>query len=442
MINLSGRKKVQFWLIAAAVAVVAFAYELYELSGEAHALDAAFFTEIALFGVLLPLFIGLGLTLLNKAEAQKQQMEGRLHLGNELRRQINSAHDWESLRRTAIKVPLQAGDFSGVSLLLYDPDQQQLETVAEWRKPDGNVSAYPTFMPAPWEPGQPVPENLHEIVPERYIEEQPGSGITGYCLPLLRGGRIIALLHMYCPATVVLAKAEVDLLNSLAPSLAFAIDGMHPDGSQLVRATAVETEQRRLARYLHDTVGQDLSYLLLKIDHLRAETDMIDGSALNLELADLYTITDRAYEHVRLTLTTLYPREATSLIATLYELAVLIGQEQGGFQVNLTVNGEERPLSPYLKCKILDIFREAIINIKKHAQAQNVEIVFYWADDDLSIMMQDDGQGFALEQEQKTGHYGLQIMGERAQEIHGSLDVQSQPGKGTKIVFHLPLSGE
>ncbi len=441
MINTSGRKKMQFWLIATAVAVVAFAYELYELSSEAHTLDGAFFTEIALFGVILPLLIWAGLILLDRSESQKQQIEEQQHLENELRRQINSAHDWESLRRTAIKAPLQVGGFSGISLLLYDPDQQQLETVAEWRQPDGNVPAYPTFLPVTWESAETEPENLHEIPPGQYVGEQIVPEITGYCLPLLRGGQIIALLHMYCPATVTLGKAEVNLLNSLAPSLAFAIDGMHPDGSQLVRATAVETEQRRLARYLHDTVGQDLSYLLLKIDYLRAETEMIDTATLNLELDELHTVTGRAYEHVRLTLTTLHPREAASLITTLYDQAFLVGQKQGGFQVNLTVNGEERPLSPYLKYKILGIFQETIINVKKHAQAQNVDIVFNWADDNLSIIMQDDGRGFSLEQQRKTGHYGLRIMEERAQEIDGSLDVQSQPGKGTKIVFHLPLSG-
>ncbi len=440
MTNMPSRKKIQFWLIPTAVAVVAFAYELYELSREAHALDGAFFTELALFGVILPLLIWAGLILLDKAESQKQQMEEQQHLENELRRQINSSHDWESLKRTAINAPLQVGDFSGVSLLLYDPEQQQLETVAEWRKPDGIVPAYPALLPATWGPAITEPDNFHEIPPGQFLGGQTGPEITGYCLPLLRGGQIVGLLHLYCPADVSLGKADVDLLNSLAPSLAFAVDGLHPDGSQLVRTTAVETEQRRLARYLHDTVGQDLSYLLLKIDHLRTETEVMDTAALNLALDELHTVTGRAYEHVRLTLATLYPREATSLMTTLYDQAFLVGQEQNGFRVNLTVNGEERPLSPYLKYKILSIFQEAIINVRKHAQAQNVDIVFNWGDDQLSISIQDDGQGFSLAQKRKTGHYGLQIMEERAQEIDGRLDVQSQPGKGTKIAFHLPLS--
>ncbi len=442
MTNTIGKKKRPFWLIAAAAAAVAFAYELYELSRKTHTLDAAFLTEIALFGVIFPLLIWLGLVLLDKAKTQKQQIEDRQNLEDELRCRINSARDWESLRKTAIETPLQITDFSGVSLLLYNPAQQQLETVAEWRKPDGGVPAYPTFLPLPWQPGQKKPGNFHKIAPERYLAEPVEPGVAGYCLPLLRGGQIIALLHLYCPAAVTLGKPEVDLLNSLAPSLAFAIDGMHPNGSQLVRATAVETEQRRLARYLHDTAGQDLSYLLMKIDHLRAETEAIETPALKRELDELHTVADRAYEHVRLTLTALYPREADSLIAALYEQALLVGRERDDFQVNLTVNGEERPLSPYLQSKIMSIFREAIINVKKHARAQNVDLAFRWTDSSLAVTMQDDGRGFAMDQKREAGHYGLQIMAERAREINGSLDVQSQPGKGTKVAFYLPFSNE
>jgi two-component system nitrate/nitrite sensor histidine kinase NarX len=96
--------------------------------------------------------------------------------------------------------------------------------------------------------------------------------------------------------------------------------------------------------------------------------------------------------------------------------------------------------SPEVASQLLRIIQEAMTNVRKHAGANNLWIVFKQDYDVLSITIQDDGRGFSPTQLAKDNqqHFGLQIMRERAQSIGGSLELDSQPGQGTQIVIRLP----
>ena len=84
------------------------------------------------------------------------------------------------------------------------------------------------------------------------------------------------------------------------------------------------------------------------------------------------------------------------------------------------------------------IFREALTNIERHAQASQVSINIGWDENCLSLAVSDNGMGFDPLNTQYGSHYGLKFMRERAELLNGSLNVQSTVGSGTKLVVQVP----
>jgi signal transduction histidine kinase len=84
------------------------------------------------------------------------------------------------------------------------------------------------------------------------------------------------------------------------------------------------------------------------------------------------------------------------------------------------------------------ILQEALTNARKHAAASQVRVKLRRRGDEVSLQIEDNGQGFTPGQA-RPGHYGLMGMQERAQLLGGRLEVQGRPGKGARVVLHLPL---
>src|SRR5690606_10601750 len=137
------------------------------------------------------------------------------------------------------------------------------------------------------------------------------------------------------------------------------------------------------------------------------------------------------------TLTTLQPAGPndleTSLIKQVNKMV-----ERANLTVKSSSRGSNVPLPPHIKRQTEAIFREALTNIEKHAQATTVFLNFEWQAHDLKITLQDDGEGFAPEQ-LNSGHYGLSIMQERAQEMGATFSLHSVPHKGTTLSLQIPL---
>jgi two-component system nitrate/nitrite sensor histidine kinase NarX len=91
--------------------------------------------------------------------------------------------------------------------------------------------------------------------------------------------------------------------------------------------------------------------------------------------------------------------------------------------------------------QIFHIVQEALSNARKHGQACNVLVAFAREDGLACATIQDDGHGFVPEDVTLTGrqHFGLQFMRERAEQLGGLLRVQSEPGKGTRVVLEIPI---
>jgi PAS domain S-box-containing protein len=220
-----------------------------------------------------------------------------------------------------------------------------------------------------------------------------------------------------------------------------AVQSVIHDISPRKRAEAErERERARIARNLHDSLGHSLGYLHLKLDQLTSEDAVSKREAVRQELVQMRDVANQAYELVRGMLAALLPSNASDLTtALLVQARSVCGR--AGIEVQVNSEGQPRRLSPIVQQQLVYLFREALVNVEKHAKARQVDINLAWGEDTLTLSLSDDGQGFDPEQVGAGGHFGLAIMQERAQEINGQLALNSRPDSGTELVLRLPLEG-
>ncbi len=197
------------------------------------------------------------------------------------------------------------------------------------------------------------------------------------------------------------------------------------------RLHAARYERRRITRDLHDNLGQHIAYLRLKLDAL-AVTD--PSSVTARDLAQMRSVANDAYREVRAMLQQLDVKSEADITAALVEHANVVAQ-RACLRVDVTTEGVPRPLDAQTREQILYIFREALANVERHADATHVQLRLTWGPHALTILLQDDGRGFRPADPLEADHLGLGIMRERAAEIGALLTVTSYPGSGTLVLF-------
>ena len=198
------------------------------------------------------------------------------------------------------------------------------------------------------------------------------------------------------------------------------------------QAYAASHERQRIAQNLHDAVNQSLFSAGLIAEVLPRLWEREPEEARR-SLEDLRRLTRGAMAEMRVLLAELRP---DSLIdAELGDLLLLLVNAYSGrtnIPADLTVIGERR-LPPETQVTLYRICQEALSNIAKHANAKKVEIALNFTLKGLKLLIRDDGCGFDTSKPSPSGHYGLSMIGERAEAIDAKLAIISQPGEGTQI---------
>jgi signal transduction histidine kinase len=111
-------------------------------------------------------------------------------------------------------------------------------------------------------------------------------------------------------------------------------------------------------------------------------------------------------------------------------------------QAQVEVNGTFRPLAQTVEDNLLRIGQEAINNAVKHALAQRIFVNLVFDARRVQLIVRDDGRGFDKQtvRNEKAGHFGLVGMRERAEQMGGTLSIQSNNGSGTEVVADVPIS--
>jgi PAS domain S-box-containing protein len=205
--------------------------------------------------------------------------------------------------------------------------------------------------------------------------------------------------------------------------------------------SAQEDQRRRIARDLHDQLGQQMTGLRLKLE-LLASASQENGAQKKL-LADAQRIAEEIDRHLDFFTGELRPAmlDDLGLVAAIRQFVQQWG-ENFGIRADFHSSGlEERRLDSDVETQVYRIVQEALHNVYKHAKARHVGVMLEHRDSHLVLIVEDDGSGFRVSQIVSQGSargLGLIGMRERAALVGGSMEIESSPGRGTTIFLQVP----
>jgi two-component system sensor histidine kinase UhpB len=227
------------------------------------------------------------------------------------------------------------------------------------------------------------------------------------------------------PVVAALAEAFNEMLDRL--------ESERRDSAR--RALVVqEGERRRIARELHDEVGQTLTGVMLQVEALAARIP----DELREQLDELRETARAGTEDVRRIARRLRPEalEDLGLQSALSALATGFGDQTG-----ITIHRRLEPSLPLSDEQELVVYRvaqEALTNVARHAHAREVRLQLQRVSEQVILTVRDDGRG--LPRADASGSHGIRGMRERAMLIGAELQIQTAPGRGTGIRLAIPLN--
>jgi two-component system sensor histidine kinase UhpB len=238
------------------------------------------------------------------------------------------------------------------------------------------------------------------------------------------------------PVKILGACLDVTEHRHSEAALRQAAQDLHALTRRLVQAE--EAERRRIARELHDRVGQSMSALNINLDIVLGRLE--GPPELRHRLEDSVGLVERTLESIEGVMAELRPP-----LLDEYGLAAALGwyaedfMRRTGIQALISDESGEAAakLRPEAAVALFRIAQEALNNILKHAQARNVEIGISAGDAEIVLAVRDDGCGFD-QAAAPRGRWGMTTMRERAEAADGRFEVQSAPGQGTIVRVRVP----
>ena len=255
-------------------------------------------------------------------------------------------------------------------------------------------------------------------------------------VPIIADDRVFAIFTVYYNAPHDFSEEEQRLLQALAHRAGLAIENARL--YEAARGMAALEERQRLARELHDSVSQALYAIGLNTAAARQER-AADSERRDRLLGDVIGLAEAGLTEMRALIFELRPEslEQEGLVGALKKQAAAV-QARHRLVVNTSLSPEpEAPLAT--KEVLYRVAQEALHNVAKHARAQSVDLTLEMHSGDLVLQVSDNGKGFDPTGS-FPGHLGLRSMRERVGAVGGSLEIDSAPGKGTRICVRVPVS--
>ena len=320
-------------------------------------------------------------------------------------------------------------EFDAVALLVLDETDDRWHTLRREGTRPPNALSHPELPP-------PLARalRLRSLVSEQNLLAAGGPGTapsaaSGLYAILPARGSVIGLVSIEHADAHHFGSRDVDLLAGFVEPAALAIDNARWFGR--LRTVGADEERTRIARDLHDRIGQSLAYLAFELD--RIVKTGASGGDTTASLDNLRTDVRGVIGEVRDTLYDLRTdvTESQSLSTTLEAFLERV-KSRSGLVGHL--RAQETGRLPILQERELwRIAQEAVTNVERHARATQVTISWRCDGRDARLEVADDGIGFPVGKAGRLDSYGLMGMRERASSINATLDVDSEPGRGTRI---------
>jgi two-component system nitrate/nitrite sensor histidine kinase NarX len=353
---------------------------------------------------------------------------------------MSDAAGWDQLIDLITSYPGTVTAASNAYFMVQRSPGDEFDLISNWhRAGSGRVQLSPATLLADCEActarGSADPSAI--VTCQREGIDELEEGVNRYCMSLATSETQKAVLAFDLPNDRALYGHQARILADTGPEMALALENANLLHRELKQAEATRTERQRIARYLHDTLGQNVSFLRLKLDQLSTEDPLTEIAEIRHEIERMRDVADEAYDQVRNTLSDLRITDHIGLSEALQIHAEKVAA-RAAFDVEVSTTGTAEMLLPQTQRQVLYISREALNNVEKHAHANLVKLNVAWRENELNIRIVDDGVGFHRG-ESAGDHFGLIIMDERATAINGEVSVNSATGAGTKVHLRLPL---
>lgn len=226
-----------------------------------------------------------------------------------------------------------------------------------------------------------------------------------------------------------------NLLQAIADNIAVAIS---LDQKRAQENLLLLMEERAvIARELHDSLAQSLSFLKLQTSLLSRQLDKnLERQTIETTIDDLKDGLNNAYRQLRELLTTFRlqieePSLESALKGTVAEFST-----KCGYEVELDYSITNQTLTSNQQIHVLQIVREALSNVQRHSQASKAWVKLFIQDGKVHVEVVDNGIGIPNEMPEGT-HYGLSIMNERAASLSANIDIRKAQAQGTIVEMTL-----
>lgn len=285
-------------------------------------------------------------------------------------------------------------------------------------------------------------------MPWKIIDMLILTGLVLWQQVMLLGGinlnLLITLVAAVCGVIMALFIEAIVRQSRERHQLLRELEGTRQELAIAERRAGVTEERQRLAREIHDTLVQGFTSIVIHLE--AAEAAMFSDSGMfqrhldqarrtareNLAEARrlMWALQPEAFDHASL------PEVLTSLARN--------WSEENGVASSATITGHSRSLRPEIEVALLRAAHEALANVAKHAHAGQVMVTLSYMEDVVLLDVQDNGSGFDATQPpasspgQPVSGFGLKALRTRAEQLGGTLSIESTPGEGTTIALALP----
>ncbi len=267
------------------------------------------------------------------------------------------------------------------------------------------------------------------------IADARGNRCRAMCFPIRDRERHFGVLMVDLHNEVELEPWQGQVLETVAGHIGSALNNDHRARED--RRLVLHEERGVIARELHDSLAQSLSYLKIQISRLDASLSA--GSDLDITrpiLAELREGVTSAYRQLRELLTTFRLKMDgrglnKALVDTMQEF-----RNRSRLEFQLDNRLPPGCLGPNEEIHVLQIVREALSNVIRHARADNARILLHTSGEQIEVLVEDDGRGLPPGQtpdEQNPQHYGITIMKERALSLNGGIEICNLKSGGTRM---------
>ena len=240
------------------------------------------------------------------------------------------------------------------------------------------------------------------------------------------------VLLMEIPPDTELEDWQLRLLEAVAHHIGMALNITQRVAES--RRLGLLEERSVIARELHDSLAQSLSYLKIQVARLDVTLSNTEGeAAARAIITQLREGVSSAYRQLRELLTTFRLSMEGGGLSKALENTVREFNERGGIEIALDNQLDSYQLSVNEEIHVHQVIREALSNVVQHAQAKYAHVILHSdKNNSVKVIIEDDGKGIPDEAERRH-HYGLAIMNERARSLRGQIYITRRPVGGTRV---------